>query len=122
MDGDTTQDTTKKAEMSRSDREQIGTMEAWSLLQGIEENLNNIDDEINNMNKSHDEQRQSRDRQLRNIKTKKSYNMSLILHLFSISFYTFVMYTENKKKRTKAELSNNLQQQTDLLNAIYNNL
>ena len=78
MDGDIdqNQEMPQKTELNKIDKKQIGTMEAWSLLQDIQDNLDSIDVEIHDMRKSQDsvmdEQKRSRDRQLRSLKAKKS--------------------------------------------------
>merc|ERR1712087_277263 len=43
-----------KIENKKCNEEQIGTMEAWALLQSIQQNLDSIDDEMNTMNNSVD--------------------------------------------------------------------
>eukprot|EP01084_Bolivina_argentea_P030932 57267_1 len=81
--------------------QQIGTMEAWSLLQNIQHNLDSIDEEMVAMN-SIDENKKvknKRTNQLRKIKAK----------------------TKTRRKRN-AQLTKKLDQQTNLLNEIYTHL
>ena len=81
---------------------QIGTMEAWSLLQSIQHNLASIDDDMSAINNDRGRNSKSRWQQLKHIKSKTKH--------------------KGKRRKTKAELSRNLEQQTDLLNEIYNKL
>jgi len=105
---------------TRNDQEQINTMEAWSLLQSIQSNLQSIDGEIHAMNREQTvvngidcrekirihHRNRSRKHQLKNIKAKTR--------------------RKRKKKMTAksstAVLERNLDQQTELLQSIFEGL
>merc|ERR1712013_400681 len=75
--------------------EQIGTIQAQALLLDIQQNLNAIDGEMENMDASSSQHRKSK---LRNLKKKRS------------------------SRRKEEQMIENLEQQTDRLNAIYDSL
>merc|ERR1712129_279058 len=87
---------------STDEDRQIGTMEAWSLLQSIQHNLASIDGDMSEMNNG-GKKRKIKKHQLKHIKSKSRTK-------------------KGKRGKTKAELNRNLQQQSDLLNDIYNKL